>query len=79
MGLQPKIQDFAQPQPSLRRVVNMHTMQETTIMTTRPNGEQKPRKMRASCDACSRAKVLLKGCLQLAMPTNVFVRSNVIK
>ncbi|KAF1911831.1 hypothetical protein BDU57DRAFT_460470 [Ampelomyces quisqualis] len=26
-------------------------------MNTRPNGEPKPRKMRASCDACSRAKV----------------------
>ena len=32
-------------------------MTEKRIMTTGPNGEQKPRKMRASCDACSRAKV----------------------
>lgn len=30
----------------------------TTVLTTSPSGEQKPRKLRASCDACSRAKVL---------------------
>jgi hypothetical protein len=36
-----------------------HTVTEKRIMTTGPNGEQKPRKMRASCDACSRAKVTL--------------------
>ncbi|KAH7388766.1 hypothetical protein BKA66DRAFT_415042 [Pyrenochaeta sp. MPI-SDFR-AT-0127] len=35
----------------------MLAIPENTIMTTGPNGEQKPRKMRASCDACSRAKV----------------------
>jgi hypothetical protein len=30
---------------------------QNTIVTTSPSGEQKPRKLRASCDACSRAKV----------------------
>ncbi|KAH7095816.1 hypothetical protein FB567DRAFT_432091 [Paraphoma chrysanthemicola] len=35
----------------------MQCIVETTIMTTGPNGQQKARKMRASCDACSRAKV----------------------
>lgn len=35
----------------------MPTVPETTTMTTTRTGEPKPRKMRASCDACSRAKV----------------------
>ncbi|KAH9865565.1 hypothetical protein J1614_009150 [Plenodomus biglobosus] len=36
---------------------NMLAIPENTIMVTGRNGEPKPRKMRASCDACSRAKV----------------------
>lgn len=36
---------------------NMLAVPESTIMVTGRNGESKPRKMRASCDACSRAKV----------------------
>ncbi|KAF1835487.1 Zn-II 2Cys6 regulatory protein [Decorospora gaudefroyi] len=33
------------------------TVPKNSMLATGPNGEQKPRKMRASCDACSRAKV----------------------
>ncbi|KAH8727657.1 hypothetical protein GQ44DRAFT_611294 [Phaeosphaeriaceae sp. PMI808] len=35
----------------------MRPSPENIVMATGPKGEQKPRKMRASCDACSRAKV----------------------
>ncbi|KAJ4296679.1 hypothetical protein N0V90_006727 [Kalmusia sp. IMI 367209] len=35
----------------------MATVPPQNTMLTGPNGEQKPRKLRASCDACSRAKV----------------------
>jgi hypothetical protein len=39
------------------RVEDMIIGSEITFASTVTNGEQKPRKMRASCDACSRAKV----------------------
>ncbi|KAF2739891.1 Zn-II 2Cys6 regulatory protein [Polyplosphaeria fusca] len=35
----------------------MSTMPPNAMVTSNPAGEQKPRKLRASCDACSRAKV----------------------
>lgn len=36
---------------------NMLSVPSSTTVPTGPNGQPKPRKMRASCDACSRAKV----------------------
>ncbi|KAH7394772.1 hypothetical protein BKA66DRAFT_606440 [Pyrenochaeta sp. MPI-SDFR-AT-0127] len=45
------------PQQSPPPMDNMLAVPKNTIMTTDSNGDQKPRKMRASCDACSRAKV----------------------
>ncbi|KAJ8114029.1 hypothetical protein OPT61_g3992 [Boeremia exigua] len=36
---------------------NMLSPPTNTMVPTGPNGQPKPRKMRASCDACSRAKV----------------------
>ncbi|KAF9696229.1 hypothetical protein EKO04_006018 [Ascochyta lentis] len=36
---------------------NMLALPPNTTVPTGPNGQAKPRKMRASCDACSRAKV----------------------
>lgn len=50
-------QTFAHHQTPSPPMDSMLTMPETTLMTVGPNGGQKPRKMRASCDACSRAKV----------------------
>ncbi|KAH4986608.1 hypothetical protein HBI76_112060 [Parastagonospora nodorum] len=51
-------QSFTSQQASSPPIDNMHSIPEaTTLMTSRPNGQPKPRKMRASCDACSRAKV----------------------
>ncbi|KAJ4353312.1 uncharacterized protein N0V89_005039 [Didymosphaeria variabile] len=45
-------------QPSSAPTINaMATVPPQSTMLTGPNGEQKPRKLRASCDACSRAKV----------------------
>ena len=36
---------------------NMLSLPSNTTVPNGPNGQPKPRKMRASCDACSRAKV----------------------
>ncbi|KAH7394694.1 hypothetical protein BKA66DRAFT_567058 [Pyrenochaeta sp. MPI-SDFR-AT-0127] len=46
------------PQQSPPPMDNMLAIPENTIMTTGPNGDQKPLKTRASCDACSRAKII---------------------
>jgi len=37
-------------------IASMSTLPQNTMITSNP-AEQKPRKLRASCDACSRAKV----------------------
>ncbi|KAL6704003.1 hypothetical protein ACN47E_008854 [Coniothyrium glycines] len=49
-------QNFAQQLPS-SPMAPMLAVPEATPTTVGPHGSQKPRKMRASCDACSRAKV----------------------
>jgi len=51
-------QSFTSQQAPSPPIDHMHSIPEAAaIMASRPNGQPKPRKMRASCDACSRAKV----------------------
>lgn len=58
-------------QPPSPPMDNNNTGPEITLMTTGPNGEQKPRKMRASCDACSRAKVCSVLFKNIKFPTDI--------
>lgn len=52
------VQQSFTSQPSTATSIDaMATVPPQNTMLTGPNGEQKPRKLRASCDACSRAKV----------------------
>jgi hypothetical protein len=55
--LQVPVQTYTPNQPPLQEMEDIAIGQETAMTATALNGDHKPRKMRASCDACSRAKV----------------------
>ena len=52
---------------------NMSTLPPNALVTTNAAGEQKPRKLRASCDACSRAKVKCDKVRHLPVPVSACI------